>query len=230
MNIGFAGRAHVVLSLGETEALAAKAARGAGMDWGLAEEAGRATRWLASRGLDGLPPLLRHLEGAQGADWRDRHPRIARRVWSAPDGALCPVAFGTALCDHCDLGEGPHRGGRIEVGRVSSPGLVLPFLALLSRSGPLRLTHEKGQVVASNATFARSEALLLLRTASARLTIEPCEIDCAEPSRGEATAGEIAPGPVSADVVEGLEALALRTTVPASDASRAGAGAGRDDD
>ena len=40
-------------SLNELDAMARKAARGAGYSWGLAEEAGRATRWLAAAGLPG---------------------------------------------------------------------------------------------------------------------------------------------------------------------------------
>ncbi len=50
-----------VLSLNETETLAAKAARGAGLGWGQAEDIGRAARWLAARGLDWAEPLSRLL-------------------------------------------------------------------------------------------------------------------------------------------------------------------------
>lgn len=48
----------VALSLNEAEALAAKAARGAGLSWGEAEDLGRAARWLAASGLDWADPLL----------------------------------------------------------------------------------------------------------------------------------------------------------------------------
>ena len=41
------------LSLNEVESLAKKAARGTGYPWGLAEEAAKASRWLAARGVDG---------------------------------------------------------------------------------------------------------------------------------------------------------------------------------
>ena len=44
-------------SLNEIETLSRKAARGAGLSWGLAEEAGKATRWLAAAGLPG-PQVL----------------------------------------------------------------------------------------------------------------------------------------------------------------------------
>ena len=41
-------------SLGEIGALATKAARGSGMDWGLADEAGYAVKWLQRRQLPGV--------------------------------------------------------------------------------------------------------------------------------------------------------------------------------
>ncbi|MEL7259121.1 MAG: DUF3726 domain-containing protein, partial [Pseudomonadota bacterium] len=40
-------------SLNEVESLARKAARGAGYSWGLAEEAGKATRWTCAAGWPG---------------------------------------------------------------------------------------------------------------------------------------------------------------------------------
>ncbi|MDQ0469218.1 DUF3726 domain-containing protein [Labrys wisconsinensis] len=48
----------IELSLNEVEAQAMKAARGAGLPWGAAEEAGRAARWLAGHGFDWAPALL----------------------------------------------------------------------------------------------------------------------------------------------------------------------------
>ena len=44
-------------SLGEIRALAIKAARGAGMPWGMAEEAGFASHWLLQQGLPGTELL-----------------------------------------------------------------------------------------------------------------------------------------------------------------------------
>jgi hypothetical protein len=44
-------------SLGETGAIALKAARGAGMSWGLVEEASHAVIWLAHRGAPGVASL-----------------------------------------------------------------------------------------------------------------------------------------------------------------------------
>ncbi|MFV0475354.1 MAG: DUF3726 domain-containing protein [Pikeienuella sp.] len=76
----------IELSLNEVETLTLKAARGAGLEWGEAEDAALAARWLARHGFDwsalleadlaaGAPALrcgLRladHLRCASGSDW-----------------------------------------------------------------------------------------------------------------------------------------------------------------
>ena len=58
----------MTLSLNEVQAQAFKAARGAGYAWGLAEEAGKATRWLCGHGLDGVALLVELLEAAPDPD------------------------------------------------------------------------------------------------------------------------------------------------------------------
>jgi hypothetical protein len=58
---------HVSRTLSEIRATATKAARGAGHDWGMAEEAGVATRVLESHDLPGVHVLARLLSGAGGA-------------------------------------------------------------------------------------------------------------------------------------------------------------------
>lgn len=92
------------LSRTETRALATKAARGAGLDWGLAEEAGFAAEALAARGIDGLSLLAR---------W------LAKRTASP---LRCPIALGAQLADLP-----PEAPLRLE--RVAFPALLLPFLA-----------------------------------------------------------------------------------------------------
>ena len=52
-------------SLNEYEALAFKAARGAGLAWGIAEEAGKAVRTLSSLGLESASILRECLENPQ---------------------------------------------------------------------------------------------------------------------------------------------------------------------
>ena len=63
------GRNLVRLSLPEIESLVVKAARGAGYNWGIAEEAGFAVRWLARTGLPGPEILLAHLQEFDRLRW-----------------------------------------------------------------------------------------------------------------------------------------------------------------
>ena len=103
-------------SLGETAALALKATRGAGLSWGLAEEAAGAVFWLHQRGLPGISALCGYLESCG--------------VATTDDDAACPLVLGTALSD------GTHAvpeqvGGRIDLGTVGAPLLLLPFVATI---------------------------------------------------------------------------------------------------
>ena len=89
-------------SLGEVASLVAKAARGAGHPWGVAEEAAWAVRWLSACGVDGAEICA---------------------TWLARDEGACPVSAGLAIRD---------RGGvslPSELGDLAAPALVLPFLA-----------------------------------------------------------------------------------------------------
>ena len=63
-------------SLGETGALALKAARGAGMTWGLAEEASEAVVWLQARGLPGVSALCRYLSWYQLQNGQEYYTKI----------------------------------------------------------------------------------------------------------------------------------------------------------
>jgi len=89
----------LVVSSNEIDALAKKAAKGAGMPWGLAAEAGKATRWLADRGLPG-PAVLADL-----LDWRDGRPIAAVSPpdvsldWAGHDAVFDAVVVGTVCAD-----------------------------------------------------------------------------------------------------------------------------------
>jgi hypothetical protein len=89
----------IVCSLNEVEAYGRRAARGAGMSWGLAEEAGKAARWLSARGLPGVELLLRLLTANDGRPYACMAPAIDGGRWESPDGELCPVCCGAALSD-----------------------------------------------------------------------------------------------------------------------------------
>jgi hypothetical protein len=113
-------------SLGETRALALKAARGAGMAWGLAEEASEAVVWLQSRGLPGVPALCRYLSWYQL-----QKPLLLKWTGSLHEDdtiPCCPLIIGTAISDGAitipsDLSTG------ISLGLIRQPLLLLPFIS-----------------------------------------------------------------------------------------------------
>jgi hypothetical protein len=110
----------MIVSLNEIETTVLKAARGAGMAWGLAEEAAQAARWLAARGLSFEAPLVFLLESEAwrseiGFDGRALRPRVAQD-W------LCPIRAGAFLSD-----TGDKLPLRLE--RVLCPLLLAPFAA-----------------------------------------------------------------------------------------------------
>lgn len=92
------------LSISEFRSLIAKAARGLGLPWGHAEEAGWAAEWLARRGLP-------------AADW------LCLWLQRAPETG-CALTFGLALAEGAAL---PPDADMV------APGLVLPFAQRLAQ-------------------------------------------------------------------------------------------------
>lgn len=218
----FTGEQSAQMSQNEVSALCQKAARGAGMSWGLAEEAGFAASWLTARGIDGPRHLLAHLTAAQGRAWGDLCPKVAPGTWDAATGqTICPLVLGATLSDHATL-PGGLTSGAILTGLVDHPILLCPFLSVIAAAAGGIVTLEwAGGRVDIDAHGATLPAALEEQTAvKLRLSIRP----------GVAQPRPPTPSPaIAADTVTALNAFALRTTVPASDASRAGAGAASND-
>ena len=106
-------------SLGETAALALKAARGAGMSWGLAEETAASVVWLHSRGLPGISALCSYLGQYLGQAAAPQSP-----------GGGCPIMMGCALID--GMMDVPETSSQtLDLGHVRAPLLLLPFVARL---------------------------------------------------------------------------------------------------
>ncbi|MCV2863754.1 DUF3726 domain-containing protein [Defluviimonas sp. WL0075] len=211
--------AAVVLSRNEIESLCAKAARGAGISWGDAEEAGFAAGWLHAHGLDGSSVLLTHLE--TGAANR---PIVGQGHWRpAGAGPLCPIATGATLSDYCTLPEGALGGGGLTVEAVASPVLLLPFLSRnATRLGHgIAVSFPGGAVIVEGAGAIAGDLGLLVAQGTATLLMKPCTSAAAAPHR--------APAGCVGTVLARLNRLAMQTTVPPSDRSRGDAGSGTDD-
>lgn len=203
------------LSLYEVEAISLKAARGAGLPWGLAEEAAFATRWLAEQGVDGLTLLARLLTLMPPA-LLGAAPLIDGRNWTAQSpGPLCPIAAGAALNDHFALPQGP-LAAPLHLNNLSCPGLVLPMLAAAAaRCGAVVIVQwAGGQVVLAQAKLLASAGVDLMADQAAELAVTAL---AAHP-----------PAPMTATpatILTTLDTYVQRTYVPASDQSRRGAGA-----
>ncbi|MEN8658017.1 DUF3726 domain-containing protein [Marivita sp.] len=210
------------LSNNEIEQLCLKAARGAGMSWGLAEEAGFAAAWLARRGIDGPLAVLTQLNHAQGRGWNEICPVVAPdRLYPADGHILCPIALGAALCDHGTLlGLGADQKS-LRIGPVSHPILLLPFLSDLARTCGLnlRLAWPGGTVLLGVDGSLLGDVDVIGAETAFEAEISGHVGSVSHDQRTPQTRL------VASDTLGGLNTYALTTTVPASDASRAGAGA-----
>ena len=205
------------LSLGEVEAMARKAARGAGYSWGLADEAGFATRWLEARGQGGITALALWLAQAAEQDITRLAPRDLKS-WTSAEGHLCPLLTGAALSDAAGLV--PDTG--LMLPSVKWPLLLLPFTAHLAktRGRVVRLDAEGGSAEVSR------DALSLVgdwTMAESPLSVEFIDSTIEPGSRQTRAQPDTAAWTT-------LNRLAARTYAPATEASRLrGAGAGLTD-
>lgn len=199
------------LSRSEIQALCLKAARGAGLLWGLAEEAGMAARRLAESGLPGPEWLLAYLEGPRGGA-----PVIRADNWRAATGALCPLAAGAALGDRSEQMSVSTLG----LSDVEHPGLLLPFFTLSGAERVWRMDWTGGHATAGPGGIA----VFGVMPARADVTLTARAVPT-PPAAPVSIGGRIIP----LAVWHRLDALALATTVPPSASSRTGAGAGNTD-
>lgn len=214
--------ATVLLSRNEVETLCAKAARGAGMTWGHADEAGGAVGWLQARGIDGAAALLAVLEMMEG---RYVAPVVAPGHWTADGGGpLCPIAAGAALCDFRDLPEGRLDGAGLMFGPVGRPVILLPFLAGVARhlGAGIAMTWDGGSVRIDAQGRCGGDVKRLAGQPVAAVTLTLA-------ATGPDTVFAEGPKPCDHGILARLNDLALRTTVPPSDRSRDDAGAGTGD-
>lgn len=216
--------ATVRLSLSEINALCFKAARGAGLGWGEAEEAGWAAAWLSRAGLSGPKIILEWLADAATL----ARPAPSPDRWAARAHAHCPLRTGAALADFAGLPEGPGDGALI-VERVAHPLVTLPFVARATGRLDLGLSIGWADFEVLLDAAGRMSAFAMPerdhREATV-ITIAP-KHDPAPPGATRHEAATVTA--VALGDWQALDALALRITVPPSPQSRAGAGAAGDD-
>ncbi len=212
-------------SLNEIESLARCAARGAGMSWGLAEEAGKAVRWLSAAGWPGGAALAALLAAEDGADAAALCPDLVGGRWRARGGLLCPIATGAALSDRAAA---LAMGGGVTLGPVARPILLVPFLAAAADATGARLRIVwPGIAIACGGGETRAavddpEALTAARAEEAAI------------GHGDAPGAETIAhawrGDIDEATAHALSEFARRTYAPATPERRlSGAGAGLSD-
>ena len=206
-------------SLAEIEALSRKAARGGGLDWGLADEAGKAARWLASVGLPGPQVLSQLLKRNDGKFFEALCPIETTGLWQARSGELCPLIAGASLVDRAEQ-MSTLQG--IHLGKIALPMLILPFVARAAgRTGSdIEVSWPGVRIVCRSASIdieAEKDALGVDLVDSVIVRAAQFAGDYRVVTSNESRA-------VDTESWAALTRLAHRTLVPASEASRAGAG------
>ena len=214
----------MTFSLNEIEAIGKRAARGAGLPWGLAEEAGKAARWLTARGLPGPEELAEVLTRNDGKDYDEIAPASAEGIWQAPSGRLCPLVSGPALCDRAaEIAAGL----QITFGPTAQPLLLAPYAA-----GAAKLTGAAIELSWTGVVITLTADSVSIEGDQAAVTARSAEgVRCRRTENAVVASPAGAPGrSVDAEIWSRLNAFAQRTFAPATEASRlAGAGAGLTD-
>ncbi len=211
-------------SLNEIETLTRKAARGAGLSWGLAEEAGKATRWLCSAGLPGPAALAGLLTQNDGTDYGQLCPITTNDPWQAKGGTLCPLIAGAALCDRAAA---LSAGDGITLRNVAYPLLLVPFVAAASELADATLAIRWGDVK----TTHRGEDAWFSTTTEAFTAPQAQDIHVGPASLPtDRPLERLYRGAMDRQIADILGAFAHRTYAPDTPESRmAGAGAGTSD-
>ena len=203
-------------SIGEIGALATKAARGSGLDWGLAEEAGYAVKWLQRRQLPGVMALCRYLS------WR-HHGNLTS--WPDEPGAhghYCPITIGAAY------GDGAF-GDEAQFSRIKTPLLLVPFVAIRVTEKPLEINigSSRFYLAKDHIGYTNNDTAILNDASACQISIATAGL----PNITVTNVSNLQRVPATATAcVSVLERFAKNTYAPATEESRlAGAGAGLND-
>lgn len=203
----------LIVSLNEIEAMALKAARGAGFAWGEAEEIARAARWLGREGVDVARAL-----------------RVLLVSSAVLDAEACPIRLGLAWVDTDDpaLAAEPVR----QWPHVRHPLWLAAVIAtnLHPMRRAIRIDWRIGRAAVERRGDNRVQLCLsgdALADMGAPVVLQPFDESERAASPSHVAAGERT---VDAAAWAELDRLGARTYVPASEASRLlGAGAGTSD-
>ncbi len=212
----------MIFALNEIEALAKRAVRGVGFDWGIAEEAGKSVRWLAAHGLPGPELLADTLTRNEGRAYEDLVPVCADGIWRASCGLLCPLIAGTALADRAkDLAS----GSLYQLGATTNPLLLLPYAANSVKAGVTGI-----ELTWPDAVISIGAGVVIEGDDKALATATAAWVQCSgvETSLSGMSVRETYRYSLDVTEYERLNDFAQRTYAPATEESRVrGAGADR---
>ena len=212
-----------LLTLAETESYLRKAARACGLDWGITEEAGKAARWLAAFKLPGPETLLAHLQNLAGRDYSAFIPDCSAQPWQSSAGPQCPIITGAALAD---------RSAQMLEGKIFELGLTAYPLLLAATVGQAARCH--GAVFttawAGVAVSCFENGLSIDGNRDDLLLSQVAAVSCRQnvlsaPQQLPSTLAYA----IDDDIFKRIDELAFQTYAPATEESRAGAGAGLTD-
>ena len=217
----------LIVSTNEIESLVFKSTRGAGMSWGIAEDASKAARTLAQFGLPWESGLCDILEGFSSGTFEPIANPGHQQQPQSDQHWLCPLRTGIHLCDFAG------RADRYHFRRVARPLWLLPFVVDCSRATETRfelrwrdmsfLADPRGQASYRSTSGMVADDMnadeVFVAAAAASPTSDFKQLAVSRGGRE-----------VSAIGWQRLQEYEWKTYVPASDASRvSGAGAGSGD-
>ncbi len=218
-------------SLNQIELTCRKAVRGAGLDWGLAEDAGRAIRWLELMHLGGvsmLAPLLQEIDHSAPDRLRIRDQE---GIWVTTSDLASPLMIGPALCDRINARALMSENGKdtIEVVNAACPLLCVGFAgaAASQTNRSVVLQWDDIQISCSRHSMVIGADGRAPGTKSTTRLIVSIARDDNHHIKGEPRFAEIGSRYIDPKCWADLEPFVHRTYVEATEASRlAGAGAG----
>ena len=130
----------MIYSLNEIDSQCKKAARGAGFEWGHAEDIGKAMRWLAAYDLPGTALLAAYLNEYTSNQITICQPVLNGQTYTNVNGTgkLCPIITGAWLCDSATIEE----NSQLSFEHLRFPLLLMPFLSQIAISIQQTLTFE----------------------------------------------------------------------------------------
>ncbi|MEP2718451.1 DUF3726 domain-containing protein [Pseudophaeobacter sp.] len=210
-------------SLNEIEAMSKRAARGAGLAWGLAEEAAKGTRWLSAFSFPGVELLAGLLTLNDRLPAVDFSPATLEGCWKAPAGRMSSLIAGAAMSD-CAMRMAA--GQEIEMENLCFPLLAVPFAggAALRLGQPVSVSWQGAQFATDGQRLCAQGDRKALLSDRARRVI------CAAPAEMQGPVAPVQRAEVSVQAWAQLAEFARRTYAPATESSRLlGAGADLDD-